>query len=40
MTLGLVYQLDPIRILEIAAEDPALYATMLDVAEELAEERG
>jgi hypothetical protein len=34
--LGLVYRMDPLRILELAESDPFLITTMLDVAEELA----
>lgn len=35
--LGLVYRMDPRRVLALAADDPHLYATMLVVAEELAQ---
>lgn len=33
MIVALAYRLDPRAILAIAEDDPALYATMLDVAE-------
>lgn len=34
MIVALAYRLDPRAILAISDEDPALYATMLDVIEE------
>jgi hypothetical protein len=40
VTLALLYRLDPIRILELAHQEPELVATMIVVAEELGEELG